>query len=541
MGYVSKNSFLRVIYIAVGVASVFSGAANAALTDLPDSIKSLSERVSIDVTSFVIRGENPISDEASYQVVNKYLGPSRSIEDIELAAEELETRLHSEGKSFYRVSFPPQELSDGSIELLVKRYKIGKINVTGNQHYSTRNITASLPQLRAGNSPSTQSMARSLTVANQNPGKRTRLTLASGERDDEIDATLSVVDQNPVVASVWLNNTGTSASGDLRVGANLSHRNLFGRDHVAGVTFISSPENFSEVQQYSANYRIPIYKLGGKFDFFAVKSEVDTGVVAEVFDVAGRGEVFGAAYTQILAKRGEFRHQLSLQFTDKLFDNDIRFQGVQIVGDVRSRPIALAYQGSWQNGKGFEVGGGITATQNLNGGSENNQISYQGSRIGARQDWTKFDIAMNAQYTNGRWLYLASLNFSNTNDRLITGEQFAIGGTSSIRGFEERELRGDRGARLNFQAWAPAIRERLRPIAFIDLGRVKNNSPIAGEFGSESVSSIGLMLNWNPTNHITTSASYGYVIDGVDFGIENQSTSTRDGSGKAHFNLSYRF
>jgi len=497
--------------------------------------------VSIDVATFNISGDNPLGSEQSYNIVNKYIGAGRSIEDIEAAAEELEQVLHSQGHSFYRVSFPPQELSDGSVDLTVKRYKVGKVRVSGNKYYSEKNITSSLPQLRSGNSPSTRAMARSLTIANQNPGKRTRLTLASSAQDGEIDATLSVVDQSPLVTSVWLNNTGTEASGDLRVGANVTHRNLFGLDHVAGLTFISSPEGFSDVQQYSANYRIPVYTLGGNLDFFAVKSEVDTGTVADVFDVAGRGEVFGAGYTQIFSKRGEYRHQLSLQFTDKLFDNDISFQGLQIASDVRSRPLALAYQGSWRNGKGFELNGGVVATQNLSGGSDNNELAYQASRIGAVRDWSKVDLSLNVQYTNGKWLYLASVNYSDTSDRLITGEQFAVGGSNSVRGLEERELRGDQGARLNIQAWAPPIRERLRAIAFIDIGRVENNASIEGEFSSESVSSVGLMFNWNPSNRITASASYGYVVDGIDFGDPALTSSTQDGDGKVHFNLSYRF
>lgn len=501
----------------------------------------LVDRVSIDVKSFNIVGENPISESKSYAIVNRYLGADRGINDIEDAAEALENELRELGESFYRVSFPPQEISDGTVELRVTRYTVGNINVTGNAYYSAENITRSLPQLVQGQSPSSRAMARSLTVANQNSGKRTRLTLTTGTNEDEIDATLTVVDQDPKVFSVWLNNTGTPVSGDFRVGTSVSHRNMFGRDHTGTATFISSPEDFNDVQQFALSYKVPLYRLGANVNMFAVKSEVDTGTVAEFFEVAGSGDVYGVGYSQVLSKVDNYRHQYSLQLADKLFDNDIRFLSEQIATDVRSRPLSIAYQGSWNNGKGLELRGALTWVENLSGGGDNNQLAYDLTRIGANQDWNKYSIDANLQYASGNWLYTGGLSYTDTSDRLITGEQFALGGMNSVRGLEERELTGDQGVRLNLAIWAPSIAKTLRPIAFIDYGRVTNNQPIEGEFSSESVLSTGLMLNWNPSDRISASASYGYLIDGIDFVSDATTSASRDGDGKLHFNLSYRF
>ena len=128
---------------------------------------------------------------------------------------------------------------------------------------------------------------------------------------------------------------------------------------------------------------------------------------------------------------------------------------------------------------------------------------------------------------------------STSSDRLITGEQFSVGGTGSVRGLEERELRGDEGYQFNIQAWAPPIFDTLRPVLFFDTGYVSNNNPIEGEFSSETVSSIGLLFNWNPSSRISGSVSYGYVIDGIDgTTVEGD---TEDGDGKLNFNISYRY
>ncbi|MGK0374407.1 MAG: hemolysin activation/secretion protein [Arenicella sp.] len=519
------------------VANTASAQSDTAVERLTQS---LSERVEFDVSGYQIIGENPIGAAKIKAILAPYIGSKRGIDDIENAAGALEEQMSAEGLSFYRVSFPPQELTDGVVDLLITRYRIGSINVKGNNFYSKRNIQSSLPLLKQGESPSTKGIARALRVANQNSGKRVRVTLAPGSGVNEIDANIMVRDQKPLVLTSWLNNTGTESSGDYRVGASIEHRNIFALDHNGSLTFITSPEGINDVKQIAASYRIPLYTLGGALNFVAVNSDIDTGVVADVFDVAGRGEVYGIGYSHVLSSIGLYNHGVLLQVQDKLFDNDVQFQGRQVLEDVRSRPLEATYQASWSNGEGVELSGSVSATSNMSGGSFNNARSYGVSRAGATDDWTKFELGANYQYKAKEWLYTASLAIVISDDRLITGEQFAVGGVGSVRGLEERELRGDEGYQVSIQAWAPPISSTLRPVAFVDIGHVSNNGPIDGEFGSEDVMSIGMLLNWNPTNKISASASYGYLIDGVD-SEEAIESSPEDGDGQLHFNLTYRF
>ena len=137
-------------------------------------------------------------------------------------------------------------------------------------------------------------------------------------------------------------------------------------------------------------------------------------------------------------------------------------------------------------------------------------------------------------------MYTAKLKYSASSDRLSTGEQFAVGGASSLRGLNERELRGDEGYLINLQAWAPPISKTLRALVFVDFASVENNRPANGEYSAEDVASLGLMLNWNPSAKISASASYGYLLDGIDESSDPL-TASEDGDGKLHFNLSYRF
>ena len=189
-------------------------------TDVERLTQGLSERVEFDVIRYQIVGNNPLSESKTASILSQYIGSNRGIDDIEDAASALEAEMSTKGLSFYRVSFPPQELTDGVVDLLITQYRIGNVNVKGNSYYSERNIQSSLPLLRKGESPSTKGIARALRVANQNSAKRVRVTLAPGDAANEIDANIVVKDQQPLVLTTWLNNNVGRRFWCLRCGFN---------------------------------------------------------------------------------------------------------------------------------------------------------------------------------------------------------------------------------------------------------------------------------------------------------------------------------
>ena len=50
-----------------------------------------------------------------------------------------------------------------------------------------------------------------------------------------------VADQRPYRFSLSLDNTGTPQTGNYRVGAGFQYANLFNRDHVLNVQYVTSP------------------------------------------------------------------------------------------------------------------------------------------------------------------------------------------------------------------------------------------------------------------------------------------------------------
>ena len=529
-----KNSVTALVAVSF-LAAACSRAATAQETGVTPAT---GRQIRFQVTGFALDGDAPLSARKVRSVLKPYTGRHEGIERLREAAAALEQSLQKRGFSLYRVTVPPQQLSGGVVRLKVSKLVVGDISTTGNQWFSQENILASLPQLKKGGSPNIHELSRALGVANFNTAKRSQLLFSRGADAGTVDAEVAVRDSNPQQFYAWLNNTGTRQTTRSRLGLGYQHRNLFGRDHQLSLTYTTSPEDFDKVKQYGAVYRVPVYRWTGMFSFYGVRSTVDTGTVAEFFDVSGGGKTLGLTYTQVLNKAGKLRQRLIFDLADKLFENDATFADQLIGADVRSRPLSLQYHVEWETARWgglFNIGN----YWNLDGGADNTSAAYQSVRPGADQSWNAWRGTLNVDVRLPKaWQIKAQVLAQYTDDLLIPGEQFGLGGSNTVRGFEERELTGDRGITARLQLWSPPAVSQLQFGIFTDVGSLSRLQPKAGETGSDTLASTGVSAKWNWRNRLNLQADYGYVLDGID--SENPD-ATADNDSRLHASLVYRF
>ncbi len=499
--------------------------------------ESLFANVRFNVERFIITGDNPVGAFDTMEILAPYTGQHEGIERLQEASSTLEKALNDRGFNFHRVTLPPQVLEDGAVTLEIRRLIVGEISTSGNKHFSDANLRRSLPQLIEGATPNTRALSRALAVANFNSTKRTRLTFGRGGEEDTLDARIEVRDRPPQQYFAWLNNTGTRETTRLRMGAGFQHFNVFDRDHQFTATYTTSPEDVDKVQQYGFNYQVPLYRLTSTLALFHVESDIDSGKVAEVFDVSGGGKTTGIRYGQVLNKLGELRQRMYVDVSDKLFDNNVDFLGNDIGVDVRSRPLSLTWQGEWEklhsNGRV-----NITYNHNLDGGSFNDPASYGASRAGAPQDWNSWRInAVQDTTLGGNWRLAMALQVQYADDPLISGEQLGLGGSAGPRGFEEREGGVDRGANLRLQLWAPPLDNDLQFGVFLDHGQGTRLLAPVGEPDELELTSAGVSAKWQWNNRMVATLDVGHVMAGFDEIPE----LTQDGDTRAHASLVYRF
>jgi hemolysin activation/secretion protein len=123
----------------------------------------------------------------------------------------------------------------------------------------------------------------------------------------------------------------------------------------------------------------------------------------------------------------------------------------------------------------------------------------------------------------GDWQVRASANGQFTNDPLVASEQFGIGGASSVRGFHEREIAGDRGYSGSVEIYSPDLCRLLgipsiqsRALLFYDRGYVARRNALPGETVSAEVASIGPGLRITDGRKFSVSVDWGLVVDPPD-------------------------
>jgi hemolysin activation/secretion protein len=483
------------------------------------------------VRGFQVEGELPIPQERAQAVLAPYAGPAVGIEQLQSAASALETELTARGYPFYRVILPPQDM-EGTVRLLVLPFRLGNVNVEGNTYFSTENVRRSLPALKAGGSPNVAEIGRNRAAANEHPSKEIEITFRQSDLPDAVDAGVKVQDQPPLSFFIGLNNTGERRTGTWRATLGVQHSNLWDRDHSVTATYTTAPEKTQDVKQYGLYYRVPFYRVSGALTAFYARSDVDSGTIANAFEVSGRGQFAGLHWRQHLTPAGAYSHSVEAGFDDRFFDNNVVFGSTQLGVDVRSRPVSLTYLARFDRAES-SLAGSIQYAHNLPGGSDNNDAAYSGNRAGATRDWQAVRYSLDGQWRFAPWLLALRVRGQYAGEPLIPGEQFGIGGATSLRGLREREVTGESGLTVTAEGLLPLPWEGLSTIAFVDAGEVRVKDAVAGQPARQGASSIGLGLRWTVARRLLLAIDAAQVLDGT--------TASERGDRRIHASLVYRF
>lgn len=495
--------------------------------------------VRFTVNQFVITGDNPLGNRA-IQVLEPYLGEQAGLDGLSAAADELENALKQSGFSFHRVSLPPQELTSGQVEFRIVSFSIGQVLISGNEHFDEQNIRQSLPLLTAGTTPNTSELARSLKLANNHASKSVTLKFRESEQADAIDADLTVSDRNPQIFFLTLDNSGSEETEEFRSTLGYQHGNLFNRDHALTATLTVAPEDPDATTQIGVNYHIPLYQHGASLDFLLSDSEVNSGSVGEDIDISGKGSVFGVSYVRPLIAGSGYNHQWSAGFQYKNFENDVETGALTNSSEVLSFPVLLGYAFDYSM-PGATFSGGLNYAMNLDAGSNNTDEDYAAVRTDAENDWSTINYAFAYdRLFSENWLFHAGLSGQSSSDLLISGEQFGVGGSSTLRGFEERSVTGDKGHQVSLEVWTPEL-VGMRFLAFYDIANLEFND---GD-DDYSLSSAGLGLRWAWKQQLSISLDVGVIVEGLEeddplnAGLDDP--INLDDDSRAHFSLVYRF
>jgi len=517
-------------------------AAVPAPSTTPAPVPAAEPRFNID--KFSVHGATLITAEGLQLLLAPYIGKGKDFGDVQRALEALERSYTSRGYSAVQVVLPEQQIDKGEIEFQVVEARIGKIVVEGNKYFNEANVLASVPRLQAGQPPNIFQISDNLRVANENPAKQTTVLLRSGAEEGQVDSVVRVADERPNKLSVTLDNTGTEQTGIFRLGLGYQNANMFNRDHVLNAQYVTAPNDDDRANRlglypskhvliFGMQYRIPLYRQGDTLEFSGGYSNVNSGVVANLFTISGSGAILGARYNQNLPKFGDLEHKLSYSLDWRGYRNSVRqidVAGFGLVPDITVHPVTLTYAGVYRKSES-DSNFFVSVSQNLPGGNDGGTGAFHGDisvvpvRPPARADANPRYFITRWGFNHNRalprdWQFRFGMSGQLTRDMLVAGEQFGIGVADPIRGFLEREILNDNGYRGTLELYSPDFGSvvpltgaRLRALAFYDWGGVNRIRPAAIEQTGQHVGSAGFGLRFSRSTNLSVRLDVATVMD----------------------------
>lgn len=496
-----------------------------------------------DLRQINLEGNTLLPPDEVAEILKKHIGPQKDFGTLQEAIDELEGAYRKHGYTMVTVLLPEQELERGTVTINALEPTVKEILVEGNQHFSRENVLRAVPTLKSGVPPRVTAISENLRAANENPARKLTLQFKSGEKDTDLTAQIKVVDQKPWRVSLGGDNTGSSATGKYRTSLGFQHSNLFDLDHIVALQYITSPDHFEKVQIFSGSYRIPLYNWGDTLDLFGAYSDVDSGttqVSGTDIAVSGKGIISGVRYNMTLPRAGEYEQKLIGGIDYRLYDNTAKILGSNVARDVVAHPLNLSYGGVWTTDV-VTLDGSAGLLYNIPWGNMGQKSDFEAVRSDTTANYLIFRYGLSALVRPGSdWMLRFSAAGQYSNDRLIPGEQFGLGGSTSIRGYEEREESWDNGVSGSVEIYSPELahlrnysKAQLRLVGFYDGGYGYNQSPIAGELSNHSLNGIGAGVRLAVGDYLNFSLDWGHAL--------NDSTTTTSGTDRIHFKASLSY
>jgi hemolysin activation/secretion protein len=421
-----------------------------------------------EVTNLTDRPD--LNAESVRFLVELAIGNSASQESLDRLLVAVRTILATEGRVFSLVYLPPQDITDGTLQIVIQPSLLGQIRVEGNRFFSDASYLNRV-RLSPGQPIDIATLRTGIDRINRNPFRVAAVEIAQGQEPVTTDFILQVRELRPYRVFAGYNNTGTRVTTEDRVFAGITLGNLWGQAHQLTLQ-ATSDLDFRYSKSLSGNYRLDLPR-NHELVFLGAYSEIES-VPNEGLDQEGRSWQVGANYTIPLAPFWRYTHRIVFGADFKFSDNNLELNlppFIIPISDTLTHVIQarLEYRGTIGDNWGMtDFGIGLTASPG-GIGSKNSSEAFEAARFNADPQYVYLSLdgtrtlelgAWVDVLSNWTWQLRADAQFASTN--LLGSEQFSAGGVNSVRGYEQGEVIGDNAVFLSQELQLPGYVRPLR-------------------------------------------------------------------------------
>jgi hemolysin activation/secretion protein len=469
-----------------------------------------SEKPRFDVWEYRVEGNSVLTAVAIERSLYGLLGPGKTIDDVNAARGVLEQTYRDAGYPTVFVDVPEQEVDSGLVRLAVTEGRVSRLKITGARYFRNGWIREQLPEMVPGRVPRIDAFQAELRALNVRSADRLLTpVLRPGMEPGTVEIEVKVQDHLPVNGSLAVNNRNSANTTETRLEAAVRYDNLWQRDHSLGLQYQVAPQNRAETEVIAASYVFRPKASGNAFAFYGLSSDSNIAAVGGDINVIGKGRVFGARAILPLTGGEGFYHSLQLGVDFKDFDETVGFNtegDPDIVTPISYLNWSLGWNAT-RFGERRTHSYDLTLNAGLRGVGNGDQ-EFADKRFKGRPNYVYLEGGYELVQTLPWWGASLALDLHGqvTAQPLISNEQFAAGGSDSVRGYFEGEQLGDYGLQASLEWRSANLGPRLwkgignlYAFGFVDGARLLLNDPLPSQDNATLLSiGVGMRLQADP-------------------------------------------
>lgn len=434
------------------------------------------------------------------------------------------------GRPFASVTLPPQDFTDGVLQVLVIEGRLGEIRVEGAKHFSEKSYLSAV-HARPGEPIDAARLDADLAAIADNPFRQATVAAKPGAEVGATDLVLRVADRRPWRFYGGYDDTGNRTTGLERVNAGVNWGDVLGLAHQLNYQLTASPD-FQRSVSHSVNYVAPMpwnaaQTLTASYSYGRIRPDMPPP-----FDQEGHSENASLRYRLPLAPFAGIGHALVFGADYKMSDNNLEFSSLPVSGN-----ITHIWQGSlaWEASRPDALGAtqlavtGVFSPGGLD--SDNDDDSFNATRAFAEARYAYLNANLvRSTHLPADFVLVTTAIGQIADGNLLGSEQFTLGGAYTVRGYDDGDTYGDWGVLLRNELQLPALRglsrwfsrlpaDQFTPVVFFDAGVTGPADPLPGEDESVTLASAGVGFRYLIGAHGSLRADYGWQLEDSPSGI----------------------
>jgi len=475
----------------------------------------------VKINTITVEGVSLLKESEINDIIAPFKGKELSLKSMQKIADLITDAYRQKGFVTSRAYIPPQTVKDGILIIKVIEGSLGSIEIKGNRFFKTSLLEKKI-QLLPGNPFDYKTLQRSLTLINEHPDRKAKVTLVPGKEPGTTDILLDVKDNLPLHLGFEFDNYGSRFIDKHRFSLVLEENNLFGFDDKLYIKLQRSESDFYRVKNF--RYLFPVTD-DLEAGFYITRSHTKLGRDFEDLDSRGESDIYGIFLSKSLIQNPDLDLRLNLGFDYKDVKN-------YLLTLLNSEDRLRILKGGFDLDVNDKWGRTIFTSElnvglpHIMGGMESKDALA--SRAGAGGKFTKgvFNLFRLQPMPFSSYILLKNqAQYSNYN--LTATEEFQIGGPTSVRGYPAGEFSADKGIYSSIE-WSfppyffpkdikvPFTQDKFydafRTVLFYDWGTVHLNKVLTGDKQHRTLKSAGFGFRLNLSNDCSARIEFGYPL-----------------------------